>query len=401
MSYKYIAYTEAGAIVKGTIDAPTEGMAKQALMHSGYKPLSLKAARPAFSLRRSMPSFFRVKSQEVITFSRQLATLVERGITAINALQLLRDQMKNATFREILTEVINDLRRGSSLADAIAKHPNVFPPIYSRMVKISEQTGQLEDSLRQTARYMERQVGLAKKVQRVMIYPAFILILGSGVVAVMVTFTLPPLIEMFAQFNTGLPILTRILLGVGSFVSSNMLLLLVFLVMFIGLSVMFVKSTIGRWYIDKLLLRLPLVGPIVTLRETSHFSRTTSLLLEAGLTMPETMDLTIQTTRNVVIREKLKEVQIEIMKGLGISGPMASGNIFPPIFVQMVKVGEQTGTLTIEMMTMAEQYEQEVDDRVNSILTMMEPALLVGVGLFVAFIAVAVIMPIYNMMGQI
>jgi len=399
MPYKYVAYTDAGIIVKGSIEASSEQLAKQALIRSGYKPLSVKAASARPSLRQSMPSLFGVKAQEVIVFSRQLATLVERGINALHALRLLKDQVRNPAFREIIGELIKDVQQGSSLAEAIAKHPNAFPPLYSRMVKVSEQTGDLEQSLRQTANYMEREIGVMKRARRVMLYPAFIAILASGVIAILVTFTLPPLIEMFNQFDTQLPLITRLFLGVGGIVTDYTLYLLFGIAGIAALIVWFVKSSSGRRRLDRLLLKMPLIGTINRLREVAHFGRTTSLLLNAGLSMPETMELTIQTTRNVIVRDTLKTIHMEIMKGQGLSTPMSSSDLFPPVFIQMVKVGEQTGTLTDELMAISESYEQEVDERVNNLLALMEPLLLVGVGLFVAFIAVSVIMPIYTMMG--
>ena len=401
MSYKYVACTAAGALVKGTLDVETEAQAKEALRKSGYRPVNLKYARPKVSLRRSMPTLFRVKIKDVVVFSRQMSSLVGKGINVVSALRLLRDNSRNALMKDIMSDILKDIQEGISFAQAIGKYPKVFPPIYCRMIQVSEQTGNLEGALKQTADYLEREMGVLKKVQSVMIYPAFILALSAGVTGIMIVFTLPPLVEMFAQFEADLPLITRLFLGFGSFLSNYMFYLLAIMAGLVGAGIWFVKRPTGRKWLDMALLKIPLLGPINTLREVAHFARTTSLLLSGGLSMPDTMEMAIQTTNNSTVRGTLTDIHTGIMKGYGLTDSMSSSDIFPPIFIQMVKISEQTGMLNEDLMAIAESYEQDVDERVNSLLTMLEPCLLIGVGLGVGVIAVSVIMPIYTMMGQI
>lgn len=401
MPYKYVAYTADKTVVEGTIDATTEGLAREALGRSGYKLLSLKAARPRLSIRRSVPTLFGVKTHHVVAFSRQLATLIERGTTTLSALQLLRDHIRNVAFKEVLSAMIQDLQQGSSLSEAISRHPQAFPPIYSRMVKVSEQTGNLEVALRQIASHIEREKAVLKKVSRAMIYPAFILLVAGGVVTLMTAFTLPPLLEMFTEFEAELPLVTKLLMGVVGFVTAYKFYLPAVMIGVAALAVWYVRKPAGRHRLDRLLIKTPLIGPITTLRDMSHFSRTMSMLLGAGLPMPEIMDMVVQTTRNGVVREAVEDIQGEILKGGGLSRSMTANELFPPLLVQMVKVGEEAGTLSADLMAVADSYEQEVDERVNSLLSILEPGLLVVLGLFVAFIAISVIMPIYSIMGSI
>ena len=401
MAYKYVAYTADRTVVEGTIDVATEGLAREALRRSGYKLLSLRAARPGLSIRRSVPALFGVKAQDVIAFSRQLATLVERGTTTLSALQLLRDQIRNIAFKEVVTAVIQDLQQGSSLAEAISRHPQAFPPIYSRMVKVSEQTGNLEVVLRQVASYMERERAALKKVSRAMIYPAFILLVASGAVTILVTFTMPPLMDLFDEFEAELPLVTKLLIAIVGFITTYKFYLAAVIIGIAASALWYVRTPIGRHRLDRLLLKIPVIGPIIALREMSHFSHTMSILLEAGVPMPEIMDMAVQTSRNRVVREAVEDVRTEILKGRGLFHPLAANELFPPLLVQMVKVGEQAGTLSADLMAIADSYEQEVDERVNSLLSMLEPCLLVVLGLIVAFIAVSIIMPIYSIMGSI
>jgi len=401
MPYKYVAYTEDRRVVEGTIDVSTEGLAKEQLWQSGYRILSLKATRPVFNIHRSLPTLFGVKPRDVIAFSRQLATLVDRGINAFSALQVLRGQIRNPAFKETVTTMIQDLQEGSSFADAISRHPQAFPSIYSRMVRVGERTGNLQIVLRQVAEYIETEKAALKRVRKVMIYPALILLVASGVVAILVTFTLPPLLEMFNEFEAQLPWVTKVLISIVGFVTGHWFYIALVVIGAVVLAVWLAKTSAGRERFDRLLLRMPLIGPIVTQREMAHLSRTMSISLDAGLPMIEIMDLAVQSTSNTVIRKALEDIRTQILEGRGLFQSMAPNELFPPLLVQMVKIGEEVGTLTKDLTTVADLYEQEVDERVDLLLSMLQPLSILILGLIVAFIAVSVIVPIYSIMGSI
>lgn len=402
MPYKYVAYTTADKrVVEGTIDVSTEELAKERLRQLGLSIVRLKATRPRFSIRQSMPTLFGVKARDVAAFSRQLATLVERGITAFSALQILKDQIRNPAFREVVTSMIQDLEQGSSFADAISRHPEAFPSIYSRMVRVGESTGNLEVVLRQVADYIEKEKAAVKRVRKAMVYPALVLSLACGVVAIMVTVTLPPLLDMFNEFEAELPLPTKLLMAIVGFVTGYWFYILPVIIGTVVLAVWYVKTPDGREMFDRLLLRIPIVGMIIAQREMARFSRTMAISLDAGLPMFETMDLIIQTARNSVIRSALQDMRTQMVEGRGLFQSMASNELFPALLVQMVKVGEQVGTLSKDLTTVADMYEEDVDDRVDTLLSLMQPALLLGVGLIVAFIAVSVILPMYSIMWEV
>ena len=401
MPYKYVAYTEDRRVVEGTIDVSTEGLAKEQLWQSGYRILSLKATRPVFNIHRSLPTLFGAKPRDVIAFSRQLATLVDRGINAFSALQVLRGQIRNPAFKETVTTMIQDLQEGSSFADAISRHPQAFPSIYSRMVRVGERTGNLQIVLRQVAEYIETEKAALKRVRKAMVYPALILLVACGVVAILVTFTLPPLLEMFNEFEAQLPWVTKVLISIVGFVTGHWFYIALVVIGAVVLAVWLAKTSTGRERFDRLLLRMPLIGPIVTQREMAHLSRTMSISLDAGLPMIEIMDLAVQSTSNTVIRKALEDIRTQILEGRGLFQSMAPNELFPPLLVQMVKIGEEVGTLTKDLTTVADLYEQEVDERVDLLLSMLQPLSILILGLIVAFIAVSVIVPIYSIMGSI
>lgn len=401
MDYKYIAYDSGRKVVEGTVEANSEGLAKDALQQSGYSLLSLKPTRQRISLRRQIPTLFGVKSKDVISFSRLLATLVHRGTNILAALEILRDETRNLAFKEIIDAVIQDLNEGSSLSNAMNGHPEAFSPMYCRMIKISEQTGDLEVVLFQLADFIEKEKALLAKTGRALVYPAFVLCVAGAVIMLLVTVTLPSFAELFAEFEGQLPLPTRLLVAFTDFANAYLFELLALFLSIVALAVWSMKKSNLRNRLDRLQLSLPLIGPIFTLREMSHLSRTLSICLSASLPMPETMDIAVNTRKNTIVAEAVDTVRGEILRGRGLAQSMAENQIFPRLLVQMVKVGEETGTLDEDLKAIAETYEADVDGRVNMLLTLLEPSLIVVLGLIVGFIAVSIIMPIYFVLGEV
>ena len=400
MAYRYIAFTPSGEQIRGSIDAPTEGLAEQTLWEWGYRIVTLRPTWTAPRLDQLFPTVFGVKPQEIITFSRQLATLIESGVAVLPALELLQRQARSGLGR-VLGDLTQAIRQGSSFSDALRKHSQVFPAIFSRMIAVGERTGNLEMVLRQVATHMEKEQAIIKRVRGALAYPAFVILLAIGVVGILITAALPPLMSLFEEFDTELPLPTRILLGVSHFAAAYKLHMGVALVAAVAIGALYIKQPSGRRHLDYVLLRAPILGRITVLSNTSRFSGTMAILFKAGLPLSEVMDLVFQTTQNRVVREALEGVREELLRGEGLSKPLANSNLFPPMLVQMVEVGEETGTLDTNLQTMAEFYAREVDERINTLTSMIQPTLTLAVGAVVAFIAVSLIMPMYDMMQSI
>lgn len=395
MAYEYVAYTPQRNVVKGTLGVTNETVAVEALERAGLMVLSLREVR-RWDIERQLPTLFRVKTQEVILFSRQLAMLLERGTGFLTALQMSRDQIVSKVLQKILTAVITDVKTGSSFSTAIAKHPQAFPLAYSRMMRVGEKTGKLEVVLREVATYMEQDEATRKKVRIALTYPVFVVLLGLVTGIVLVFAVIPPLMHIFAEFNTQLPWPTRILLALGGFVSGYKFYLLGAVFSLALLFVWYAGRSAGRYQLERLVMKLPVIGRISLLRSLSHFSHITSILLGAGLPIIEVMPLVRQSVQSEVLRQELENVPKSLLQGQSLSQAMKSSRLFPGMFVQMVITGEETNSLDSSFAALAEHYEFEFNQALTVFMSMLEPLLVVLVGLVVGFIAIAAMMPIYS-----
>ena len=401
MPYKYTAYDASRQLISGTIDVANERTAKEVLQQSGYALLSLKFSRPKFSLRKQVPSFFGVKTADVISFSRMLATLISRGTNTVVAMEILRDQVTNASFKEIIQTIVDDVRRGVQLPDAMSRHPEAFSALYCRTIKVSEQTGNLENALIYVADHMEKQGVLVSKVGRSLAYPLFVLLVGLGVISLLVLVTLPALSDLFLNLGGELPTPTKIMVVITDAASKYLLHILGFLVFLIALGVVVMSNEKLRFRLDIFILRVPLVGPVITLREMINFSRTVSTCLASSLSMPETLGLAAQTATNRYVTAKIEEAREEVLKGRDLSAILPEFKVFPQPLIQMIKVGEMASTLKEDLATIAEMYDLDVDRKVNTMVSVLSPGIMLFLGAFVAFIAISMIMPIYSFLGSI
>ena len=401
MDYSYVAYTEDRRLVKGKLSAPTEEAAASLLSYGGYRVVSLKSVTPLFNLGKLAARFSRVKPREIIMFSRQLALLIESGTDIVSSLELLQSQVTNRTLKRVLGEVAADIRSGSSLSLALSKHPRAFSEIYYRAMAAGEQGGNLEVVLRQMADHIERAATTEKKIKNALTYPIMVTIIAILVIGVLVTFVLPAFTSLYAAFEAELPLPTRILISVSDFFSQYGLYLLLAVVVAAGLGFAYVKTPAGKYQWHKLSFRLPVVGRIVLLSELSRCCRTMSLLFRVGLPLPEIMTLAIHGTNNKAMTEALTDVQQELIRGEGLSRPMAKRQLFLPLMVQMVGVGEETGNLDNTLATVAQSYEIEADDRTSSAVGLIQPATIIVIGLVVGFIALSLVSAMYSIYSQV
>jgi type IV pilus assembly protein PilC len=401
MRFKYTVLTRTGRTVHGITEAPSEKVAEEALWRAGYTIASLEAERAALSVREVLPSLFAVTKRDLIILSRQMATLLSSGVAILPALQLMADQVGNSTLRLALLDVVDDIQAGASFSDALSKHPTVFPLVYHRMVQVGERTGRLELILRQVSVYLEKEEAITRRVQSAMVYPAVILLLAVGVVILLVTVALPAMMGLFVELKVELPWTTRLLLAVTNFARDYGTVTFLAVLALVAVLAVYIQMPAGRAQWHLVLLRIPVIGGVNLKGALARMSRTMAILLRAGLPLAEVMELVMQTSGNVVVAQALGGVRDELLAGRGLSAPLSRQKFFPRLLVQMVRVGEETGTLDGNLETLADFYEEETDRAISTMTSLIEPAMLLFAGGVVAFIAVSVIMPMYSIMGSV
>jgi type IV pilus assembly protein PilC len=400
MNYSYLGYNNDRQIVKGKVSAADEQAALSMLSNIGYRVVSLKPASGFMSL--SMDIFpAKVKVAEMVTFSRQLALLLESGVSIIQGLELLESQSTDKTLKKVLIQVVNDLRGGKSLSAAMSQHPGVFSKLYCKMISVGEQTGALETVLRSLANYTERQSASLAKIKQAMLYPVVVFCLAIVVAIIMLVVLLPPLVEMFSKLGGQLPLPTRILLGIMAFLSSYGVYLFLGIIILAVVGFLYNRTPNGRYNRDKMMLKIPLIGRLNLVTELARAARSLSILFRAGLPLPEVMALTIQATGNRVVARALSEVEQGMLRGQGMAKPMSNNRVFLPMMVEMTKVGEETGNLDESLVLVADNFEIEADRRTQTLLSMIEPVMTIVMGLGVGFLAISVFMPIYSSLSLV
>ncbi len=401
MDFQYIAYTSDRRLVKGRLSATNEEAAANLLNYGGYQVVSLKTLTPFFNMGSLAARFSRVKPAEIIMFSRQLALLLESGTDIVTALELLQSQTTNRTLKSVLGEVASDIRGGSSLSTALSKHTRAFPEIYHRTIAAGEQGGNLEIVLRQMADFLERGVVTQKKIKNALTYPFMLAGVAVVVVAILVTFVMPTFTGLYSSFGVELPLPTRMLIGITDWLFQYGLYLLLVIIAAVVIGYIYIRTPAGRYQLDKLMLSLPVVGRINLLSELSRCCRTMALLFKVGLPLPEIMSMAIHGSNNKVMVEALTEVQQELIRGQGLSKPMAKRALFLPLMVQMVGVGEETGNLDNTLATVAQSYEVEADDKTSSAVGLIQPAMIIVIAVVIGFVAIALLSAMYSIYGQV
>ena len=400
-SYAYLAYTEAGQRREGRIDAEGTSAAEQALWLEGLKIVELNPASPRKTMADYLPSLYQISRADIILFTRQLATFVGAGVPMSRALGTIAQETASPLFKRVILAVLDDLERGQNLSEALVKHPKVFPTLYVDLVRVAELTGNLEATLTELAGYLRRDLNTVRRVQAALIYPAVILVVATGVVIILVFFALPAFTRIFAEFRVELPLSTRILIGIVDFTRRWGLVIGAVVVAAAGGIVLALRTARGAYVKDQLSIRVPILGPIVLSAVLNRFARTLAMVLKAGVPLGQTFEAVIASTGNRVFQRGLTTVKEQMTSGEGFAGPLIRTHLFPPMLTQMVRVGEETGTLDTYLEQAAEFYEEELEYRIRAMTSLIEPVMTVAVGIMVGFIAVSLISAMYGLVGAL
>jgi type IV pilus assembly protein PilC len=327
--------------------------------------------------------------------------MLASGLTLMRALEILKDQMQNPNMSEVVTTVINDVEEGKTLAQAIEKHPKVFSTIYISIIKAGEQSGLLDKVLSRMADNLEKQAKLKSTIRSALMYPIIVVILMAVVMAVMMIFVLPQLTVLYKNLGVGLPLPTLIVIGFSDTVMTFWPLVLIGLALGIVGFRKWAKTPDGTLIIDTLILKMPVFGNLIKKTILAEFSRTFGLLVGTGTLVVEALVETSDTTGNINYKNAIMAVSKQVEKGVTVGDAMAYSPLFPPLLVQLVKIGEQTGKIDETLTKASEYFEREVDEAVKGLTTAMEPFIMVILGIGVAFLIISIITPIYSLISSI
>ena len=400
--YEYTALNDKGKKLKGIIDAQSTGAARQKLRESNIYLTDLQetsGAKKDSPLKQPLGGLFRkVGSREVTVMTRQLATLLGAGLPLVQSLATLIAQTSHPQLKTILSQIKEEVNEGSSFSQTMTHFPQVFPAFYLNMVRAGEASGTLHLVLERLADFSEKQQALKGRVRAALAYPLFMFLIGSVVLFFLVAFVVPNVTRIFDEMHQTLPLITILLIGVSRFLETFWWLIVAGLIgAFVALKYFLSKTQKGRTLLDRTLLALPVVGQMNRKIAVARFSRTLGTLLESGVPLLASLEIVRNIVGNSLISDAIQKAGNEVREGQNLSAPLARSGLFPAISVEMISVGEQSGNLEPMLYRIAEAYEKEVESSITMLTSLLEPIMILVMGLAVGFIVVSILLPIFEM----
>jgi type IV pilus assembly protein PilC len=396
--YEYTARTLKGQLVQDKIDLATK---EDVVAHLRKNRMVVVQVRESKARGLGFKLGGRIKTRDVVIFTRQFATMINAGLPLVQALDILAQQTENKLLSSVTRQVVYDVESGHTLADALRKHPRAFSDLYVNMVAAGEAGGILDTILVRLAVFLEKNDAIVRKVKGAMIYPAVIMGVAGIAIAVLLIFVIPTFQSMFASVNLVLPLPTRIVIGASDVLTGYWWAIIgvVFFVVFAGNR--YYKTPTGKLQMDRALLGLPVLGDVVRKSAVSRFTRTLGTLISSGVSILDGLEITARTAGNMVIHNAVMESRASIAGGETIAAPLAKSKVFPPMVTSMIAVGEQTGNLDEMLTKIADFYDDEVDAAVSALLSLMEPMMIVVLGVIVGGMVVAMYLPIFDMVNAV
>ncbi|HPA85300.1 MAG TPA: type II secretion system F family protein [Deltaproteobacteria bacterium] len=385
-----------GNIKRGEIEADSKASVQLLLKRQKILPTKIKSKPKQIVLFEQ-----KIKTKEIVIFTRQFSTMINAGLPLVQCLDILSSQQSNPTFKKVLSQIKTDVEGGSTFADALSKHPKIFDNLYVNLVAAGEIGGVLDTVLMRLAVYMEKAEALKAKVKSAMTYPLIVLCVAFGVVAVLMIFVIPTFKDMFEQFGSALPGPTQLVVDMSNFFRHNWWIMIGVIIGFIVALKWVGKQEKGRYYIDNMMLKLPVFGPLIKKVAVAKFTRTLGTMISSGVPIMDGLDITSRTAGNVIIEKAIRAVRSAISEGQSMAEPLAQAGIFPGMVVQMISVGEATGAMDQMLSKIADFYDEEVDAAVDALTSSLEPMLMVFLGGIIGFVVVAMYLPIFQMAGSV
>ncbi|ADL13277.1 Type II secretion system F domain protein [Acetohalobium arabaticum DSM 5501] len=396
--FRYKVRDENGEQLEGALEAESREIVIDRLRNRGYYITSIEEEQESSSLGDKLKQFKKVKLKDLALFCRQFATMIDAGVSLVRALDILGDQTGNPKLREAIRSVQEHVEGGVSLSNALEEEDHVFPRLFISMVEAGETGGILDEVLLEMADHFEKENEMKQQITSALAYPAVITLVAVGVVVFLVTVILPTFVDIFAGMNIQLPLPTRILLTTSNLISSYWYLFVGAVLVVISFSYYYYQTDRGKRQIDWLLLKLPLFGDLIIKISVARFSRTLGTLISSGVTILEGLEVVSRVVSNQIVAEQLNEARNSISAGESMADPLQQNGLFPQMVIQMIRIGEETGSLDQMLNRVAQFYDQEVEHKVEGMVSLIEPALILILGLVVGSIVVSMMLPMFNMM---
>ena len=393
--FQYVAKSAPAKTIQGTIDAETEQEAIKKLTKSGYFPVSIQS-ESSFLDKHSVLGLRKVSKKELVIFTRQLSNLIESGVNLFNGLNIIAQQTSNKYLKSILADISAQIKEGNSLSESLKMYPGVFGDLYVSMVYSGEAGGTLDQSLKKLSEFLEKEQAFRDSVRAALIYPAFIFSASLLTIIVLLGFVIPRFVGMFEDMGQVLPVPTKILISVSLFMRGYWWLIIAGLGAFVFVFRRIQGTTQGKLAIDAFLLKLPLFGQFTLKTELSRLLRTLSLLLSSGLPMLKALEICSASLSNAILKTEMVKLKEQVSSGSSITAYLAVSPIFPQYVTNIVAIGEETGTLERSFLRIADEYEKDVDAATKVMTRMIEPIIILVMGLFVGFIVLAMLLPIFQ-----
>jgi type IV pilus assembly protein PilC len=396
MNYKYIAKDKDGQTLSGSLESNSEIEAVDVLHKRELIVISIEQSKEKASKANTKSKGQKVKLDDLVIFTRQLATMIDSGIPLVHALRILSEQVENPALRDIVVTVRQDIEAGMSFCDALAKHPKVFSELFINMTRAGESSGMLDDILDRLATYLEKSAALSRKIGSSLVYPAVVVTMAFIITAVLLLKVVPTFKGIFDVLGGQLPLPTQILIFISDLFRSYFL----FLVLFLGAAIFLFKKYIsterGHYNFDKATLKAPILGELFRKLAVAKFSRTFSTLVKSGVSVLSALDIVSKTSGNKVVEEAVMSCSKAVRDGESIAQPLLKSGVFPPMVCRMVSVGEQTGQLEKMLTKIADFYDEQVDAATSGLTSMIEPLVIAFLGIVVGGIVIALFLPIFQ-----
>ncbi len=394
--FKWQGKNRQGEVIRGEMEAANAAVAVLNLRKQQIVPIQVKAEKEKAS-RFSFKLSHRVTQKEVAVFTRQLATMIDSGLPLVQSLEILANQQENQAFKDTLLAVKGDVEGGATFSDALRKHPKAFDDLYTNLVTAGEIGGTLDIILSRLSQYMEKSIALKKRVKGAMVYPSAILGVSVLVVIVLLVFVIPVFEQMFKGFGAALPAPTQFIIALSNFMKANIFYMIAGVIGAVFLLRRYYRTEQGRMVIDRTLLKLPIFGDLLLKIATARFTRTLGTLVSSGVPILDGLLITAKASGNRVVEEAIMKTRVSISEGKTIAEPLEQSEVFSGMVVQMIGVGESTGSLDAMLNKIADFYDEEVDATVAALTSLLEPLMMVVLGVLIGGMMVCMYLPIFKM----